>query len=100
VAYFEDTGAVIDAPIAQVWAYLVSEDHGPADSESARNFEVKETVGPTATVSAERFLNGKWSTFVSTSSDFSPFCICNEEVEGDFAGTKFVILYRPEGHRT
>jgi hypothetical protein len=26
--------------------------------------------------------------------------VCNEEVEGDFAGTKFVLLYRPRGNRT
>jgi len=100
MVYFEDLGTVIDAPIGFVWDYLESEHHGPAHSKNARNFQVKETVGPTALVSAERYLNGKWSTFVSKSSDFAPFCVCNEEVEGDFAGTKFVILYRPKKNQT
>jgi len=100
MVYFEDTGTVIDAPVWFVWDYLESEHHGPAHSRNARNFQVKETVGRTALVSAERFLNGKWSTFVSKSSDFAPFCVFNEEVEGDFAGTKFVILYRPKGNQT
>jgi hypothetical protein len=100
MVYFEDTGTMIDAPVGFVWDYRESEHHGPAHSKSARNFHVKETVGPTALVSAERLLKGKWSTFVSKSSDFAPFCVCNEEVEGDFAGTKFVLLYRPRGNRT
>ena len=100
MVYFEDLGTVIDAPIGFVWDYLESEHHGPAHSKNARNFQVKETVGPTALVSAERYLNGKWSTFVSKSSDFAPFCVCNEEVEGDFAGTKFDILYRPKKNQT
>jgi hypothetical protein len=100
MVYFEDTGTIVDAPVAFVWDYLESEHHGPAHSKNARNFQVKETVGSTAVVSAERYLNGKWSTFVSKSSDFAPFCVCNEEIEGDFAGTKFVILYRPQGLQT
>ena len=100
MVYIEDTGTIIDAPVGFVWDYLESEHHGPAHSKSARNFQVKETVGSTTLVSAERYLNGKWSTFVSKSSDFAPFCVCNEEVEGDFAGTKFVILYRPKGLQT
>jgi hypothetical protein len=100
MVYFEDTGTVIEAPIDSVWEYLVSEHHAPAHSKSTRNFQVKETIGSTAVVSAERFLNGTWSGFVSRSTDFPPLCICNEEVEGDFAGTRFVVLYRPHGTRT
>lgn len=100
MVYFEDTGAVFDAPIEYVWEYITSEHHGSAHSRNARNFEVKETIGSTTTMSAERLINGRWSTFLSRSTDFPPFCICNEEVEGDFAGTKFVILYRPHGRQT
>jgi len=100
MVYFEDTGTVIDAPVGFVWDYLESEHHGPAHSKSARNFHVKETVGATTVISAERFLNGKWTPFLSKSSDFAPFCVFNEEVEGDFAGTKFIILHRPKGQRT
>lgn len=100
MAYFEDKGAIIDAPIEEVWTYLYSEEHGPAHRESARNFEVIETVGATSLVSAERKLHGQWSKFVSKSTDYAPLGIVNEEVEGDFAGTKFVIVYVPEGRVT
>lgn len=100
MVYFEDLGAMIDAPVTTVWEYLLSEDHGGAHSGSARNFQVKETVGSTSVISGERFFNGKWSAFLTKSTDFPPFCICNEEVQGDFAGTKFVLVYRPRGSQT
>jgi hypothetical protein len=100
MVFFEDKGAIITAPIDEVWKYLYSEDHGSAHRENARNFEVKETVGATSLVSAERKMHGQWSKFVSKSTDYPPVCIVNEEVEGDFAGTKFVIVYTPEGKVT
>jgi hypothetical protein len=100
MVYFEDTGAILDAPIEFVWEYLVSEHHGPAHRNSARNFEEREVVGSTSVVAAERHLHGRWSAFVSRTAAFPPLCICNEEIEGDFAGTKFVIVYKPEGRVT
>jgi hypothetical protein len=100
VVFFEDKGAIIDAPIDYVWQYLSSEAHGGAHSGNARNFELKETIGATSLVSAERKLHGSWSSFVSKSTDYPPVCIVNEEVEGEFAGTKFVLVYTPEGNVT
>ena len=100
MVYFEDTGTLIAAPIDFVWEYLASEQHGPAHARSARNFRVTETVGSTSVIVAERFFEGRWSKLVSRSTDFPPFCICNEEIEGTFAGTKFVVLYRPIGNQT
>jgi hypothetical protein len=100
MVYFEDTGAILDAPIEYIWEYLVSEHHAPAHRKSTRNFEVREVVGSTSLVAAERQLHGRWSAFASRSTDFPPLCICNEEVEGDFAGTKFVVVYKPEGRVT
>jgi hypothetical protein len=100
MTYFEDTGALIDAPIELVWEYLSSEFHGPAHARHARNFEVRETIGETALVYAERFQDGAWQPFVSKSTDYPPLCVCNEEIEGEFAGTKFVVVYRPQGKVT
>ena len=100
MTYFEDTGSILDAPIDYVWEYLMSEEHGSAHARNARHFEVRETTGSTSVVAAERLLHGEWTPFVSRSTDFPPFAVCNEEIEGDFAGTKFVILYRPHGHQT
>ena len=100
MTFFQDTGTLLDASIDEVWTYLASERHGPAHAKSGRNFRVTEEVGSTATIFAERRVNGTWRPFLSRSTAFPPFCICNEEVEGDFAGTKFVLLYTPEGSQT
>jgi hypothetical protein len=100
MVFFEDTGAILDAPTDVVWRYLGSPDHGPAHARNVRNFRVQETVGPTSLISAERLLHGHWSAFLSKSTDHAPLCVVNEEVEGDFAGTKFVVVYRPENRAT
>jgi hypothetical protein len=100
MTYFEDTGTILDASIEQVWEYLASERHAPAHAGSARNFEVRETVGSTSVIWGERLVDGQWKPFLTRSTDFPPFCVCNEEVEGDFAGSKFVLLYRPQGKVT
>jgi hypothetical protein len=100
MTYFEDTGTIIDAPIETVWEYLNSRQHGAAHARNARNFAVRETVGPTSVISGERLLDGQWQAFLTRSTDFAPFCACNEEVEGAFAGSKFVLVYRPQGKVT
>jgi hypothetical protein len=100
MVFFEDTGAIIDAPIDYVWQYLDSDHHAAAHARNARNFEIRETIGSTSLIAAERLVRGKWSVFVTKSTDYPPLCAVNEEVEGDFAGTKFVLLYRPEGNVT
>jgi hypothetical protein len=100
MVHFEDAGSILDAPLETVWKYRVSDLHGRAHHARARNFELLETGGGPALVSAERLLDGRWKRFVSRSADYPPLCIVNEEVEGEFAGTKFVLLYRPVGQRT
>jgi hypothetical protein len=100
MTYFKDLGAVIDAPLDFVWRYRTSEDHGSAHTRNARNFGLKEMIGTTAVIEAERKIGDRWAPFVSKSTDFSPFCVCNEEIEGDFAGTRYVLLYHPDGQKT
>jgi hypothetical protein len=100
MAFIEDKGAILDASIEEVWQYLTSEGHGLAHRGNARNFAVKETIGDTQVVAAERKVHGEWSAFVTKSTDYPPLCIVNEEVEGDFAGSKYVIVYTPEGKVT
>ncbi len=100
MAYFEDVGTVIYAPIEFIWAYLVSPHHAPAHAKSARGFTVRETAGATSVVASERRLGGRWSPVVSRTTDFPPFCVLNEEIEGEFQGSKFVLVYRPSGTKT
>ncbi len=100
MTHFEDVGSLLDAPPEIVWRYLVSDAHGPAHRDHARNFRVPAAAGGAGTVAAERLLDGQWRPFVSRSTDFPPVCVVNEELEGEFAGTKFALVYRPAGERT
>ena len=100
MVYFEDTGAMIDVPIEIVSKYLVSSAHGPVHSRDARKFKIVDMDGPTAVISGERRLRGRWVTFVTRTTDYAPLCICSQEIRGDFAGTTFVQRYRPRGKPT
>jgi hypothetical protein len=100
MVYFEDLGSTIEAPIEVVWEYLESEQHGDAHSARARNIKVREAAGPTSVVSGEHLDHGTWSPFCQRATEFPPLCTCIEELEGDFTGTRFVLLYRPEGEKT
>lgn len=100
MVFIEDNGAIYDASLEDLWQYLASPEHGSAHAGSARNLRVTSTDGPNALTSAERRLEGRWTAFVSKTSGFPPLCVCSEELEGDFAGTKFVSVYRPEFHVT
>ncbi len=99
MTYFEDTGTLIAAPIDFVWEYLESQRHATAHRD-VRSFRLLKTEGATSTVRFERFLQGKWSKGVNRTTEFPPFCICVEETEGTFAGSRFVLHYRPVGNQT
>jgi hypothetical protein len=100
--YIHDEGSVYDAPIDVVWDYLMhaGEDHVKAHASSAHFFEVKELSKTSAIVTAERKINGRWSRFVTRSTDYPSLGIVNEELEGDFAGSKFMVIYTPDGNKT
>ncbi len=99
MVYFEDTGTLIAAPIDFVWEYLASERHAEAHRD-VRNFRLLKTEGTTSTVRFERLLHGTWTKGVNRTTEFPPFCICIEEIEGTFAGSRFVLHYRPVGNQT
>ncbi len=99
MVYFEDLGAVIDAAGPELSDFLDSELHGGFHT-GARNFEVKERAGSTVVIAFERLIEGTWSRAACRVTDFAPFCVCVEEIEGELAGTKLVLIRRPKGDRT
>jgi hypothetical protein len=48
----------------------------------------------------ERNLDGRWQRSSSRITSFPPYCRWIEEFEGDFAGSRFVVVHRPEGAKT
>jgi len=100
VVYFEDMGTAIDLPLDELEALLETEEHGSAHAEDVRNFQVVETVGPTIVLAYERRFEGRWRKAKTRLTAFPPYCRCVEDLEGDFAGTRFFVLHRPDGERT
>jgi hypothetical protein len=102
MVYIRDEGSVYDAPIDVVWKYLLEggPTHVAAHQASARFLDGRQVTPSTSIATVERLIDGRWSRFVARSTDYPPLAIVNEELEGPFAGSKFAIIYTPEGHRT
>jgi hypothetical protein len=100
MVYFEDMGTTLEIPFDQMGAFLESEEHGAAHSDDVRNFEVVESTGPTIVLAYERKFDGQWRRAGTRVTSFPPYCRCIEEIEGDFAGSRFVVVHRPDGPRT
>jgi hypothetical protein len=100
MVYIEDMGTALDIPLKDLDSFMESEVHGSAHSDDVRNFEVVENSGPTLLLTFERKIDGQWKKASSRITSFPPFCRCIEEIEGDFAGSRFVGIHRPEGEKT
>jgi hypothetical protein len=100
VVYFEDMGTTLDISLDELDAFLESEEHTSAHSEGVRNFEVVETAGPTIVLTFERKFDGQWGKSRSRLTSFPPYCRGVEELEGVFAGSRFVDVHRPDGAKT
>jgi hypothetical protein len=100
MVYVEDMGTVFDISLKEVESFLESEEHSSAHPDDVRNFQVVESSGPTVVLTFERRLDGQWKKARSRITSFPPYCRWIEELEGDFAGSRFVGIHRPEGART
>ena len=100
MVYFEDLGTVLDLPLEEMESFLGSAEHSSAHSDDVRNFEVVETNGPTIVLAYERKLDGTWGKSRTRMTTFPPYGAFVEEIEGVFAGSRFVVVHRPEGAKT
>jgi hypothetical protein len=98
--YFEDMGSTLDLPLEEMESFLESDAHASTHSEDVRNFAVAETAGPTVVLTFERRIDGHWAPSRSRVTSFPPYCRCIEELEGEFAGSRFVVVHRPDGAKT
>jgi hypothetical protein len=100
MVYFEDLGTVLDLPLNEMESFLESAEHSSAHSDDVRNFETVETNGPTVVLAFERKFDGTWGKSRTRMTMFPPYCAFVEEIEGVFAGSRFVVLHRPHGAKT
>jgi len=100
MVYVEDMGTTLDIRLEDIESFLESEEHGSAHTDDVRNFQVVETSGPTVVLTFERNLEGRWTKSGSRITFFRPYCRWIEEIEGVFAGSRFVGIHRPDGAKT
>ncbi|HTT73534.1 MAG TPA: hypothetical protein VMG99_05225 [Thermoplasmata archaeon] len=100
MVYVEDMGTILEIGLKELESFLESEEHSSAHPADVRNFQIVESSGPTVVLAFERRLDGQWKKSSSRITSFPPYCRCIEEFEGDFAGSRFVGIHRPDGART
>jgi hypothetical protein len=100
MVYVEDMDTTLEIPMDELERLLESDEHSSAHSDDVRNFEVLETTGPTVVLTYERKLDGQWKRSGTRVTSFPPYCRWIEEIEGDFAGSRFVVIHRPDGAKT
>jgi hypothetical protein len=98
--YFEDLGSTLDIPLEEMESFMESDEHSSIHSGDVRNFAVAESAGPTIVLTFERMIDGHWKPSRSRVTSFPPYCRFIEELEGDLAGSRFVVVHRPDGAKT
>lgn len=99
MVYFEDMDTPFEVSMEGLAGWDDSEEHAAAHSGSVRNFEVVENAGASIVVTYERNIGGVWQKARTRVTSFPPYCRFIEELEGEFAGSRFVGLHRPDGPR-
>ena len=103
LTYFEDRGTVLDAPLEVVWDFMQKDEefHPKAHAPTLRNFKTKALSEVTNVIRFERRTSGgRWTKFVSRMTVMRPAVRVKEDLEGPYAGSVTVHVYRPRGRKT
>jgi hypothetical protein len=100
--YFEDRGAVYDAPPDVVWDFWLKDEtyHPKAHTTTVRNFRTKELSKLTALINFESLKAGKWEKRACRMTVIPPAVRIQEDLKGPDAGSIKVYVYSPRGSRT
>ena len=100
--YFEDRGAVYDAPLDVVWDFWLKDEtyHPKAHTSEVRNFRMKELSEVTTLLRYEAREAGKWRRRACRMTVIRPAVRVQEDLEGPYAGSIKVYVYTPRGSRT
>ena len=100
--YFEDRGAVYDAPLDVVWDFWQKDEtyHSKAHTSKVRNFRDTELSKLTTLVRYEALEAGHWRKRACRMTVIRPAVRIQEDLEGPDAGSIKVYVYTPQGSRT
>jgi hypothetical protein len=102
LVYFEDRGAVYNAPLDVVWDFWLKDEtyHSKAHSAKVRNFRMKKLSKMTTRISYEAFEAGHWEQRACRMTVIPPAVRVQEDLRGPFAGSIKVYRYTPRGSKT
>jgi len=103
LTYFEDRGTVLDAPLEVVWDFMQKDEefHPKAHAPTLRNMKAKTLSEVTNLIRFERRTSqGRWTKFASRITEIRPAVRIKEDLEGPYAGSVTVHVYRPRGRKT
>jgi len=100
--YFEDRGAVYDAPLDVVWDFWQKDEtyHSRAHTSKVRNFRDKKLSELTTLVRYEALEAGRWRKKACRMTVIRPAVRVQEDLDGPDAGSIKVYVYSPRGSRT
>jgi hypothetical protein len=100
--YFEDRGAVYDAPLDVVWDFWLKDEtyHPRAHTSKVRNFRTKELSEVTTLIRYEALESGEWRKKSCRMTVIRPAVRVQEDLTGPDAGSIKVYVYTPRGSRT
>ncbi len=100
MVYLADEGSEFDAPIDVVWKYLTEGSAHDRVHRSTRNGRFEPLTHSSFTYAAEREVDGAWQAEAMRITVLEPVAIATVFLEGPFAGSKMVYVYKPRGART
>jgi hypothetical protein len=85
-----------------MWDFIEKDEefHPTAHAATLRNFKAKDLSEVTSLINCEVRWGGHRRKMVTRFTSIRPAVRINEELEGPYAGSKFVLLYSPRGRRT
>ncbi len=100
--YFEDRGAVYDAPLDVVWDFWLKDQtyHPKAHTSDVRNFRAKEVSELTTLLRYEAHEEGQWRKKACRMTVIPPAVRIQEDLSGPYAGSIKAFVYTPRGSRT
>src|SRR5579863_5135054 len=102
LVYFEDRGAVYNAPLDVVWDFWLKDEtyHSKAHTAKVRNFRMKELSKVTTLISYETLEAGRWEARACRMTVIPPAVRVQEDLKGPSAGSIKVYQYSPKGLKT
>ncbi len=99
MVFVRDTGDVFDAPLNVVWDFVGSGNEH-SDAHRHRHFHRERLSDRSGQYSWEQDFQGAPARFTMRWTSYHPVGLAYDVLEGPFAGSRFFLIYAPQGDKT